>query len=101
LRTILADRAPFPHDKVCGDFAGPAALAELAGPSVAETDGFRAASKIRDGAVHLDGDKLAGQPRPQVDGLPSHGRVIPGGTPTPGYYKQPGALKRRCWAAVS
>jgi geranylgeranyl reductase family protein len=75
--TILVDRATFSRDKVCGDFVGPAALAELADLGIAENEAFRATNKIRDGALHVDGDKLAARPLPQVDGLPSYGRVIP------------------------
>ena len=39
--TLLLDRAHFPRDKVCGDFVGPLALAELAtiGIPPAETEG--------------------------------------------------------------
>jgi menaquinone-9 beta-reductase len=75
--TILVDRSAFPRDKVCGDFVGPAALTELADLGVAGTKAFRATNKIRDGALHIDGDKLVGRPLPQVDGLPPYGRVIP------------------------
>jgi geranylgeranyl reductase family protein len=75
--TILVDRSSFPRDKVCGDFVGPIALSELADLGVAGTEAFRATNKIRDGALHVDGDKLAGRPLPQVDELPSYGRVIP------------------------
>jgi menaquinone-9 beta-reductase len=76
-RIILVDRATFPRDKVCGDFVGPAALAELTDLGVAETGGFRASNKIRDGALHVDGEKLAGRLLPEVDGLPPYGQVIP------------------------
>ena len=61
-RVLLLDRRRFPRDKACGDFAGPAALVELADLGAAETEGFRATNKIRDGALHVDGDKLAGRP---------------------------------------
>jgi flavin-dependent dehydrogenase len=40
-------------------------------------EAFRATSKIRGGALHVDGDQLTARPLPQVDGLPSYGRVIP------------------------
>jgi hypothetical protein len=45
------------------------ALTELADLGVAGTEAFHATNKIRDGALHLDGDKLAVQTLPQVDGL--------------------------------
>ena len=74
---MLIDRASFPRDKVCGDFVGPAALAELADLGVAQTQAFRATSKMTDLALHVDGDQLPVMGIPQVDGLPSYGRVIP------------------------
>jgi geranylgeranyl reductase family protein len=74
---ILVDRATFPRDKVCGDFVGPAALAELADLGVAAAADFRETNKIGDLALHADGLKLAGGLLPHVPGLPSYGRVIP------------------------
>jgi len=76
-RTVLIDRASFPRDKVCGDFVGPTALAELADLGVAQTQAFRSTSKMADLALHVDGDQLPVMSIPQVDGLPSYGRVIP------------------------
>jgi len=76
-RTVLIDRASFPRDKVCGDFVGPAALAELADLGVAQAAAFLATSKMADLALHVDGDQLTVMGIPQVDGLPSYGRVIP------------------------
>src|ERR1700735_175641 len=76
-RTILVDRASFPRDKVCGDFVGPAALAELADLGVAQTEAFRATSKMADLALHVDGNQLPAMGIPQVEGLPDYGRVIP------------------------
>jgi menaquinone-9 beta-reductase len=74
---ILVDRASFPRDKVCGDFVGPAALAELADLGVAAGEDFGATNKLSDLALHVDGRKLAGGLLPQVPGLPPCGRVIP------------------------
>jgi geranylgeranyl reductase family protein len=76
-RTVLVDRASFPRDKVCGDFVGPTALAELADLGVAQAGAFRATSKMTDLALHVDGDQLAVMGIPQVGGLPGYGRVIP------------------------
>jgi len=76
-RTVLVDRATFPRDKVCGDFVGPTALAELADLGVAQTEAFRATSKLADLALHVDGEQLPVMGIPQVDGLPAYGRVIP------------------------
>jgi geranylgeranyl reductase family protein len=76
-RTVLIDRASFPRDKVCGDFVGPTALAELADLGVAQAEPFRATSKMADLALHVDGDQLTVMGIPQVGGLPGYGRVIP------------------------
>jgi geranylgeranyl reductase family protein len=76
-RTVLIDRASFPRDKVCGDFVGPTALAELADLGVAQTQAFRATSKMADLALHVDGEQLTVMGIPQVGGLPGYGRVIP------------------------
>src|ERR1700733_2107640 len=76
-RTVLIDRATFPRDKVCGDFVGPTALAELADLGVAQAEAFRATSKMADLALHVDADQLTVMGIPQVDGLPGYGSVIP------------------------
>ena len=73
----MVDRAAFPRDKVCGDFVGPAALAELADLGVTGTEAFGATNTIGECALHVDGDQLGALAIPQVDGLPAYGRVIP------------------------
>src|SRR6516225_9351260 len=75
--TVVVDRDTFPRDKVCGDFVGPAALAELADLGVTGTEAFGATNIIGQCALHVDGDRLGALPVPQVDGLPGYGRVIP------------------------
>lgn len=77
LTTVVVDRATFPRDKACGDFVGPAALAELADLGVTGTRAFAATNKIGDCALHVDGDQLVALAIPEVDGLPAYGRVIP------------------------
>jgi geranylgeranyl reductase family protein len=74
--TLLLDRAHFPRDKVCGDFVGPAALAELAtlGIPVAEIE---KTNMIRRGGYVFNGEKLSEYEPRTVDGLPNFGRVIP------------------------
>jgi geranylgeranyl reductase family protein len=74
--TLLLDRAYFPRDKVCGDFVGPAALAELAtlGIPVAEIE---KTNLIRRGGYVFNGEKLSEYEPRAVDGLPNFGRVIP------------------------
>jgi geranylgeranyl reductase family protein len=75
--TIVVDRATFPRDKVCGDFVGPAALAELADLGVTGTEGFGATNTIGECALHVNGDQLGALAIPEVGGLPAYGRVIP------------------------
>jgi menaquinone-9 beta-reductase len=75
--TVLVDRASFPRDKVCGDFVGPMALAELADLGVAQIDGFGATSTMAHVALHVDADEPAVLRVPKVDGIPGYGRVIP------------------------
>jgi menaquinone-9 beta-reductase len=77
LRTVLVDRASFPRDKVCGDFVGPMALAELADLGVAQAEAFAATSRMTRLALHVDADQPTVMSIPQVDGIPGYGRVIP------------------------
>ncbi len=74
--TLLLDRAHFPRDKVCGDFVGPLALAELAtiGIPPAETEG---GNIIRRAGFVLNGERLIEHRLPIVEGLPGFGRVVP------------------------
>ena len=74
---IVVDRATFPRDKVCGDFVGPAALAELANLGVTGTEAFAATNTVGECALHVDGNQLGVLAIPQVGGLPAYGRVIP------------------------
>jgi geranylgeranyl reductase family protein len=76
-RTVLVDRASFPRDKVCGDFVGPMALAELADLGVAQAEAFTATSMMTRLALHIDADEPAVMRIPKVDGIPGYGRVIP------------------------
>ena len=76
LRVLLADSERFPRDKVCGDFVGPAALAELAHLGVTDLPAYRATNIITAAALYLDGEELITRPIPQIAGLPPHGRVI-------------------------
>ncbi len=76
-RVVLVDRSGFPRDKVCGDFVGPAGLAELIDLGIHHLPAYRASNVIRGAALFLDGAPLIEQRLPEVDGLPDHGRVIP------------------------
>jgi geranylgeranyl reductase family protein len=73
----LLDQKTFPRDKVCGDFVGPAAIAELDQLGVTDRPEFWQTNEIRQAALYLDGEDLIIQDFPQVDGLPDYGRVIP------------------------
>jgi geranylgeranyl reductase family protein len=75
--TVLIDRAGFPRDKVCGDFVGPMALAELADLGVAQTEAFAATAAMAQLALHIDADQPAVMSIPTIDGIPGYGRVIP------------------------
>jgi menaquinone-9 beta-reductase len=77
LKVALVDQHTFPRDKVCGDFAGPVTLVELCRLGVNEFPGYRQSNVINSAAVHLDGKMLITSLIPEVEGLPSHGLVIP------------------------
>jgi geranylgeranyl reductase family protein len=74
---LIVDGNPFPRDKVCGDFVGPAGIAELADLGLADLPEYRRSNVIRSGALFLDGRLLIHQPLPQVAELPGYGRVVP------------------------
>jgi menaquinone-9 beta-reductase len=76
-RTVLVDRASFPRDKVCGDFVGPMALAELADLGVVRLEAFGATAAMATLALHVDSDRPALLGIPEVGGIPGYGRVIP------------------------
>jgi len=73
----LLDRETFPRDKVCGDFVGPAAIAELGGLGVTGRAESRQTNEIRRAALFLDGEELITRDFPRAEGLPDCGRVIP------------------------
>ncbi|MGC2224286.1 MAG: geranylgeranyl reductase family protein [Methylocella sp.] len=74
---ILLDRVIFPRDKVCGDFVGPSALVELDSLGVSRMDGYARTNIARRAALYIDGEELISRPFPEIEGIPSHGRVIP------------------------
>lgn len=76
-RVALLDQRRFPRDKVCGDFVGPAALAELDGLGLFSQQIFTNATKIRNGALYINGHKVVGRPFPHIGGLRDHGLCIP------------------------
>jgi flavin-dependent dehydrogenase len=67
----------FPRDKVCGDFVGPSALIELDTLGISRMDGFARTNIARRAALYLDGEELISRPFPEIEGMPSYGRVIP------------------------
>jgi geranylgeranyl reductase family protein len=74
--TLLLDRAHFPRDKVCGDFVGPAALAELATLGIPAAE-IEKTNMIRRGGFVFNGEMLSEYEPRTLDGLPKLGRVIP------------------------
>jgi len=76
-RVVLLDQRRFPRDKVCGDFVGPAALAELDQLGLSWQPTVQNAHEIRDGALYLNGDKVVARPFPRVAGLRRYGVCIP------------------------
>ncbi|MBV4360645.1 NAD(P)/FAD-dependent oxidoreductase [Pinibacter aurantiacus] len=77
LKVILADYQGFPRDKVCGDFVGPVAIKECERMGISGHADFQQTNIITQAAVFLDGKKLLTKSIPEVDDLPSYGRVIP------------------------
>ena len=74
---ILLDRMTFPRDKVCGDFVGPSALVELDSLGISRMDGYARTNIAHRAALYIDGEELISRPFPEIEGMPSHGRVIP------------------------
>lgn len=77
INVILIDSQSFPRDKVCGDFVGPVALAELQKLGIAGLDEFPQTNLINRAALYLDGDEIINQNIPRIEGIPFYGRVIP------------------------
>jgi|SRR5215469_5930280 len=76
-RVVMIDQRRFPRDKVCGDFVGPAALEELDQLGVLSQQRFANATKIRNGALYINGEKLVDRPFPRVGNLRDYGLCIP------------------------
>jgi geranylgeranyl reductase family protein len=74
--TLLLDRANFPREKVCGDFVGPKALAELEALGVPDAE-IQATNLIRRASLAINGQKLNEYHLRALDGRPNYGRVIP------------------------
>ena len=77
VNVLLIDALSFPRDKVCGDFVGPVALAELQKLGIAGLDEFPKTNRINRAALYLDGEELIKQSIPRIEGIPYYGRVIP------------------------
>ena len=74
---LLVDRQRFPRDKVCGDFVGPAALQELDALGIGQEPAIRTGNVIREAGLFVDGRELIRHPIPEVESLPTFGRVVP------------------------
>ena len=77
LSVLLLDKRRFPRDKVCGDFVGPVALAELERLGVVATPEFGGVNRIRRAALHVDGRFIVERDLPTVPGLCRWAAVIP------------------------
>jgi geranylgeranyl reductase family protein len=75
INTLVLERQVFPRDKVCGDFVGPAAVAELEAMGVTAQPEFQSCNVIKKAAVYLDGEELIVSDFPSLGGF--EGRVIP------------------------
>lgn len=76
-RVTLLDASHFPRDKVCGDFVGPVALAELERLGVDRMDDYPKTNVVTHAAFHLNGEHLISRDLPGgTAGLPPYGRVI-------------------------
>src|SRR5215813_9196095 len=76
-RVVLFDQRRFPRDKVCGDFVGPAALEELDELGLMSQEIFRDATKIRNGALYINGEKVVAHPFPRIGNLRDYGLCLP------------------------
>jgi menaquinone-9 beta-reductase len=76
-RVALIDQHDFPRDKVCGDFVGPAGLAEIADLGMTDSVGYRRTNRVTCAALYLDGRELISRDIPRIGNLADHGRVIP------------------------
>jgi len=73
----LIDRRRFPRDKVCGDFVGPLALAELDRLGLASQGPVYEANRIHNAALHIDGKLVVEGPLPQLEALRDYGTCVP------------------------
>lgn len=76
-KVLLIDQNRFPRDKVCGDFVGPNAMAELESLGLLSSPPLQSANQIRRAALYLDGAKLVGQPFPEFPALAGYGLCVP------------------------
>ena len=76
-RVVVFDQRRFPRDKVCGDFVGPAALEELDRLGLLSLQIFQDATRIRNGALYVNGDNLVAGPFPHIGNLRNYGLCIP------------------------
>lgn len=77
ISVLVIDSQSFPRDKVCGDFVGPVAIAELQQLGIAGLEEFPKSNLINRASVYLDGEEIINRPIPRIEGVPFYGRVIP------------------------
>ena len=76
-QVLMLDSERFPRDKVCGDFVGPLALAELDALGIGAEPRVQTANGISRATLYLDGRELIRGVIPKVQGLVDYGRAIP------------------------
>ena len=76
-RVVVFDQRRFPRDKVCGDFVGPVALGELDRLGLFSQQIFQNGTKIRRGALYINGEKAVDRPFPQIGNLRDYGLCVP------------------------
>ena len=76
-RVVVFDQRRFPRDKVCGDFVGPAALEEIDRLGLLSQPIFQNATKIHNGSLYVNGDRLVDGPFPHIGNLRNYGLCIP------------------------
>src|SRR5215813_5998857 len=76
-RVVMIEQRRFPRDKVCGDFVGPAALQELDQLGILSERSVANATRIRSGALYINGEKIADRPFPHIGGLRDYGLCVP------------------------
>jgi menaquinone-9 beta-reductase len=77
MKVVVLEKERFPRDKVCGDFVSPGSIKELQKIGIADLAEFKAANKVTQATIYLDGKELVAGVFPVVSDLPRYSRVVP------------------------